>query len=69
MRVHRSPEKQKRNHSAVRAVTSNGVEMVVGYMRWFFTISYPYIITPIEDVDIPRPHEQEALNEITIEEH
>jgi len=37
-------------------------------MRWFSAISHPYIVTPLEDVHIPRTHVQEALDEIDYEE-
>jgi hypothetical protein len=36
---------------------------------FFFAISHPYIITPLEDVHISRPPEHGTLNEIVAEEH
>jgi len=44
-----------------------GLETVTVYMRWFSSLSHPYIITSSEDVHISRPPEQEALDEIVAE--
>jgi len=44
-----------------------GVETSQGYIRCFYSISHPRIILPDEVVHIPRPPEQEALDEIVVE--
>ena len=46
-----------------------GLDIAAGYMRWFSAISHSYIITPHDDVHIPLPHEEEALDVIVVGEH
>jgi hypothetical protein len=48
-------------------IDPTGVKTDDGYIRWFYAISHPCVITPSEDVHILRPPEQDALNEIAIE--
>jgi len=50
-------------HSAITGVTTS-----YGYIRWLYTISHPHLIASEEDVHIPRPAEQEALDEIATEQ-
>jgi len=49
------------------AMTS--LETAVGYIRWYFVISHPYILRQQEDVHIPMPPEKEAFDEVAVEEH
>jgi len=44
-----------------------GVESVHGYIRWFYPISHPRLILADEAVPMPRPAEQEALDEVVAE--
>jgi hypothetical protein len=44
------------------------VEADLGYNIWFYLISHPRMILPNQDVQIPRPPEHEALDEIAAEE-
>jgi hypothetical protein len=46
-----------------------GLEVAVGFLRWYYANSYPYIVRQQEDAHIPRPPEQEAINEDAVEEH
>jgi len=46
----------------------HGLEVEPGYIRWFYLISNPRMILPDEDVQVPRPPEQEALDEIVVEQ-
>jgi len=46
----------------------HGVETNQGYIRWFYSISHPHIILLDEDVHVPRPPKQEALDEIDVEQ-
>jgi hypothetical protein len=45
-----------------------GVEAEEGYIRWFYPVSHPRMILPLEDVQVPRPLEQQALDEVDVEE-
>lgn len=45
-----------------------GVEAELGYIIWFYLISHPHMILPNEDVQVPRPPEQEDLDEIVVEQ-
>jgi len=49
--------------------TPSVLETADGYMRWYFTISHPYITQQHEDVHILRSAEQEGLDEIFAEQH
>jgi hypothetical protein len=45
-----------------------GVEAEEGYIKWFYTVSNPRMILPNHEVLVPKPPEQEALDEIDVEE-
>jgi len=45
---------------------TNYTKNYFGYIRWYFAISHLYIV---EDAHILRPLEQEAIVEVTVEEH
>lgn len=45
------------------------LETTIGYIRWYFVISHPYIIRQQEDAHILRPLEQETIDELAVEEH
>ena len=45
----------------------HGMEAEDGYIRWFYRVSHPLMILPPEDVQVLRPPEQEALDEIAAE--
>jgi hypothetical protein len=44
------------------------VEVEEGYIKWFYRVSYPRMILPNQEVPVPRPPEQKALDEIAAEE-
>jgi hypothetical protein len=46
-----------------------GLEATVGYIRWYFSISHPYILRQQEDAHISGPSEQETVDEVVAEEH
>lgn len=46
-----------------------GVEMAQGYIKWFYSFSHPRILLQDEDVPIPRPPEQEALDKVVAEQN
>jgi hypothetical protein len=45
-----------------------GVEASSGCIRWFYIVSHPQMILPNHEVQVSRPLEQEALDEIAAEE-
>lgn len=45
-----------------------GIEAVPSYIRWFYSISHPHIITSPKTIHIPMSHEHEALNDIVVEQ-
>ena len=45
-----------------------GVEVSAGYIRYFYQVSHPRMILPNQEVHVSRPPEQEALDEIAVEE-
>jgi len=44
-----------------------GVEVDLGYIRWFYPILHPRMILPDKDVQVSWPLEQKALYEIVVE--
>ena len=56
-------------HQDLGVPAPTGLEVVVGYIRWYFSISHSYILHQQVDVHIPRPPEQKSLDEVTDEEH
>ncbi|KEH18833.1 transmembrane protein, putative [Medicago truncatula] len=46
-----------------------GLGTTSGYMIWFSAISHSYIITPLEDVHIPRPPKQEVRHDQQFRAH
>ena len=44
-----------------------GVETDQGYIRWFYLISHPHMILSDEDIQVPKPIEQKAFDEIAAE--
>lgn len=45
-------------------VVVTGVEMTIGYIRWYYTIFHPYIIPLSENIQAPRPPEKETLDKV-----
>lgn len=46
-----------------------GVQTAHGYIRWFYYFSHPCIILQDEDVPIPRPPKQDALDVVAAEQN
>jgi len=38
-----------------------------GYIRWYFSISHPYIVRKQKDAPIPMPPKQESIDELVVE--